>query len=104
MQRETPRRTGQHALSCRVDDRIVAHLDALVDPGLHRTRGEAAVWLLRAGIVAQRALFTRIAPEAAGIHRARERIRDLIAGRQGSADQPGAGRAAAHPAMRGGTG
>lgn len=65
---------GAHAVSSRVDDGVVRALDALVDVGIHGTRAAAAVWLLRAGITAQRALLERVSPLASAVRRERARV------------------------------
>ena len=65
----------EHVVSCRIDVLTLAHVDLLVDAGLHRTRSAAATWLLRAGIRAQQPLLERIGPVVQEIARARQRVR-----------------------------
>ena len=67
-----------HIVSCRIDVLTLAHVDLLVDAGLHRTRSAAATWLLRAGIRAQQPLLERIAPVVQEIARARRRVRAAV--------------------------
>lgn len=77
----TANRSGEQVVSCRVDAEITAHLDLLIDAGLHRTRSDAAAWLLRAGIRSRQQLLREIAPAAREIERARRQVREAALNR-----------------------
>lgn len=49
-----------NVVTCRLDDRALEGIDALVEAGVRATRSEAAAWLIAAGIEANRELFTRV--------------------------------------------
>lgn len=49
-----------NVVTCRLDDRAVEALDALVEAGIRPTRSDAAAWLISTGIEAHRALFERV--------------------------------------------
>jgi hypothetical protein len=54
--------TGPKAnvLTCRIDDRDLDALDALVEAGIRSTRSDAASWLIHAGIETHKDLFKRV--------------------------------------------
>jgi ATP-dependent Clp protease ATP-binding subunit ClpA len=49
-----------NVLTCRIDDRDLDALDALVEAGIRSTRSDAASWLIHAGIEAHSQLFQRV--------------------------------------------
>lgn len=67
-----------NVLSIRVDDGDVAAIDALVETGVLKTRSEAAAWLIRSGIEANRGLFEQVQAKTAEIRRLREETQELI--------------------------
>jgi ATP-dependent Clp protease ATP-binding subunit ClpA len=54
--------TGPRAnvVTCRIDDRDLDALDALVEAGIRSTRSDAASWLIHAGIETHKDLFKRV--------------------------------------------
>ena len=69
-----------NVITCRVDDRDLDAIDALVEAGIRSTRSDAASWLISAGIDAHRELFERVYATVA-------EIRNLRAGAQAIAQQ-----------------
>ena len=67
-----------NVLSIRVDNRDVAAIDALVEAGVLKTRSEAAAWLIKSGIEANRSLFEQVQAKTAEIRRLREEAQALI--------------------------
>ncbi len=59
-ERDTAPATRSNVITCRLDDRDLDALDALVEAGIRTTRSDAASWLIRAGIEAHRPLFERV--------------------------------------------
>ena len=49
-----------NVLSIRVDNSDVAAIDSLVEAGVLKTRSEAAAWLIKSGIEANRSLFEQV--------------------------------------------
>ena len=70
-------RTRDNVVTCRVDDRTLAALDALVEVGVYTTRSEAAARLIVAGIEASQPLLEKVYAAAAQIRRVREDTRTL---------------------------
>src|SRR5437016_2400666 len=73
-----------NVITCRVDDRDLDAIDALVEAGIRSTRSDAASWLISAGIDAHRELFERVYATVA-------EIRNLRAEAQAIAQQLAAG-------------
>jgi Clp amino terminal domain, pathogenicity island component len=73
-----------NVVTCRVDDRDLDAIDALVEAGIRSTRSDAASWLISAGIDAHRELFERVYATVA-------EIRNLRAEAQSIAQQLAAG-------------
>ena len=67
-----------NVLSIRVDNSDVAAIDALVEAGVLKTRSEAAAWLIKSGIEANRGLFEQVQAKTAEIRRLREEAQELI--------------------------
>jgi ATP-dependent Clp protease ATP-binding subunit ClpA len=70
-------RTRDNVVTCRVDDRTLAALDAMVEVGVYTTRSEAAARLIVAGIEANQPLLERVYAAAAQIRRVREDAQKL---------------------------
>jgi ATP-dependent Clp protease ATP-binding subunit ClpA len=70
-------RTRDNVVTCRVDDRTLAALDAMVEVGVYSTRSEAAARLIVAGIEANQPLLERVYAAAAQIRRVREDTQKL---------------------------
>ena len=67
-----------NVLSIRVDNSDVAAIDALVEAGVLKTRSEAAAWLIKSGIEANRSLFEQVQAKTAEIRRLRGEAQELI--------------------------
>jgi Arc/MetJ-type ribon-helix-helix transcriptional regulator len=70
-----PRR--DNGVTCRVDDRTLQTLDDLVEAGLYKTRSEAAVRLIAAGITASGELLEKVRAAVAEIRRVQEEAQAL---------------------------
>ena len=68
----------ENVLSIRVDNSDVAAIDSLVEAGVLKTRSEAAAWLIKSGIEANRSLFERVQTKTAEIRRLRQEAQELI--------------------------
>ena len=66
-----------NVVSCRVDDRAVEAIDALVAAGIRSTRSDAAAWLIRSGIEANREFFEQVYTTVGEIRRLREQAQAL---------------------------
>jgi ATP-dependent Clp protease ATP-binding subunit ClpA len=73
-------RTRDNVVTCRVDDRTLAALDAMVEVGVYTTRSEAAARLIVAGIEANEPLLEKVNAAAAQIRRVREDAQKLTKG------------------------
>jgi hypothetical protein len=60
-----------NVITCRVDDRDLDAIDALVEAGIRATRSDAASWLISAGIDTHRELFERVYATVAEIRNLR---------------------------------
>jgi len=60
-----------NVITCRIGDRDIDAIDALVEAGVRSTRSEAAAWLISAGIDANKALFETVYGTVAEIRRLR---------------------------------
>ncbi len=67
-----------NVLSIRVDNSDVAAIDALVEAGVLKTRSEAAAWLIKSGIAANRSLFEQVQAKTVEIRRLRQEAQELI--------------------------
>jgi hypothetical protein len=76
--------TKANVITCRVDNRDLDAIDALVEAGIRSTRSDAASWLISAGIDAHHELFERVYATVA-------EIRNLRAEAQAIAQQLAAG-------------
>jgi len=70
-------RTRDHVVTCRVDERVLAALDALVEGGVYATRSEAAARLILAGLDANRPLLERVYAAVATIRQVRQETQAL---------------------------
>ena len=66
-----------NVLTCRVDDHALDAIDALVEAGIRSTRSDAAAWLIRSGIEANREFFEQVYSTVGEIRRLRERAQAL---------------------------
>jgi ATP-dependent Clp protease ATP-binding subunit ClpA len=66
-----------NVVTCRLDDRALDALDALVEAGIRTTRSDAAAWLIAAGIEAHRPLFDRVQATLDEIRRLRAEAREM---------------------------
>jgi ATP-dependent Clp protease ATP-binding subunit ClpA len=73
-------RTRDNVVTCRVDDRTLAALDAMVEVGVYTTRSEAAARLIVAGIEANQPLLEKVYAAAAQIRCVREDAQKLTKG------------------------
>lgn len=60
-----------NVVTCRLDDRTLDAIDALVETSIRTTRSDAAAWLITAGIEAHRTLFERVYATVAEIRQLR---------------------------------
>jgi ATP-dependent Clp protease ATP-binding subunit ClpA len=92
-------RTRDNVVTCRVDDRALDALDALVEAGVYTTRSEAAARLIVAGMEANRPLLEKVYANVAEIRRLRDQTRQMTESwrAEGAAETPGE-RAAERPA------
>jgi len=69
-----PPTTGpkNNVVTCRLDDRSLDALDALVEASVRATRSDAAAWLIAAGIDTHQALFDRLAATIQTIRQLRQ--------------------------------
>lgn len=66
-----------NVIACRVDDRTLDSIDALIETGIHATRSEAAARLILDGLEANRPLLERVQAAVADIRRLREQTQQL---------------------------
>ncbi len=66
-----------NVVSCRVDDRALEAIDALVAAGIRSTRSDAAAWLISSGIEANREFFEQVYATVGEIRRLREQAQAL---------------------------
>ncbi len=78
-----------NVVTCRIDDRDLAAIDALVEAGIRSTRSDAASWLIHAGVEANQALFEKVTATLAEIRRLRGEAREIA--RQFAAEPPAPG-------------
>ncbi len=86
-----PAEVKGNVITCRVTDRDLAAIDALVEAGIRSTRSDAAAWLISAGIDAHGDLFTKL-------YATIDQIRQLRADAQAILLQAEGGTTAAVPA------
>lgn len=67
-----------HVVTCRVDDRTLRALDALVEAGVHATRSEAAARLIAAGLQANQGLLERVFTAVDEIRRVRTETQAIL--------------------------
>ncbi len=63
-----------NVLTCRIDNRDLAVIDALVEAGIRPTRSAAAAWLIHAGIETNHALIERVHAALTEIRRLRDEV------------------------------
>ena len=67
-----------NVITCRIGDRDIDAIDALVEAGVRSTRSEAAAWLIHAGIDANKALFETVYGTVAEIRRLRVVAQSMV--------------------------
>lgn len=67
-----------NVVTCRVDDRDLDAIDALVEVGIRSTRSDAASWLIHAGIDANQAIFESVYATVAEIRLLRTKAQAII--------------------------
>lgn len=84
-----PGETGgrrSHVVTCRLTDRDVDAIDALVEAGIRSTRSDAASWLIGVGIATQQPLFDRVHAAVSQIRQLRTEARSIA--EQVAAEEP----------------
>lgn len=66
-----------NVVTCRLDDRTLDAVDALVEAGIRPTRSDAAAWLIATGLEANRSLIDRVYATVTEIRRLRQEARTL---------------------------
>ena len=69
-----------NVITCRIDDRDLGALDALVEAGIRSTRSDAAAWLIHAGIESHRELFDKVYATVEEIRELRRRAQTIAEG------------------------
>ena len=64
-------------ITCRLDDRAIDAIDALIEAGIRSTRSDAAAWLIGVGIEAQRPLLERVYATVDQIRQLRVEAREI---------------------------
>jgi hypothetical protein len=77
-----------NVLTCRIDDRDLDALDALVEAGIRSTRSDAASWLIHAGIEAHSQLFQRVYATVEQIRQLRTEAQEMARQISTEAAQP----------------
>jgi hypothetical protein len=75
--RGEPAGPKDNVVTCRIDDRDLDALDALVEAGIRTTRSDAAAWLIHAGIDAHQPLFERVYATVAEIRQLRQEAQTI---------------------------
>ncbi len=75
-----PGTTKSNVVTCRIGDRDLDAIDALIEAGIRTTRSDAAAWLIHAGIEAHRDLLDRVYATVAEIRRLRAEAQALALG------------------------
>ena len=71
-------KSKSNVVTCRVDDRDLDAIDALVEVGIRSTRSDAASWLIHAGIDANQAIFESVYATVAEIRLLRTKAQAII--------------------------
>jgi hypothetical protein len=71
-------KSKSNVVTCRVDDRDLDAIDALVEVGIRSTRSDAASWLIHAGIDANLAIFESVYATVAEIRLLRTKAQAII--------------------------
>lgn len=72
-----PGTTKNNVVTCRINDRDLDAIDALIEAGIRTTRSDAASWLIHAGIDSHRELLDRVYATVAEIRRLRAEAQAL---------------------------
>ena len=78
--------TRDNVVMVRVDADSLSKMDELVEAELAGSRSEAAAYLISEGIKAREPLFDTISAKVAEIRKAKEELRELLEGKEGSAE------------------
>lgn len=79
-----------NVVTCRLDDRTLDAVDALVEAGIRPTRSDAAAWLIATGLEANRSLIDRVYATVTEIRRLRQEARSLAHEAAPDAEPPAA--------------
>ena len=82
------RATRDNVVMVRVDADSLSKMDELVEAELAGSRSEAAAYLISEGIKSREPLFDTISAKVAEIRKAKEELRELLEGKEGSAEEP----------------
>lgn len=77
-----------NVVTCRLDDRTLDAVDALVEAGIRPTRSDAAAWLIATGLEANRPLIDRVYATVTEIRRLRQEARTLAHDAAPAAEEP----------------
>ena len=80
------RATRDNVVMVRVDADSLSKMDELVEAELAGSRSEAAAYLISEGIKSREPLFDTISAKVAEIRKAKEELRELLEGKEGSAE------------------
>jgi ATP-dependent Clp protease ATP-binding subunit ClpA len=73
-----PAPAKSNVVACRIDQRDLDAIDALIEAGIRSTRSDAAAWLIHAGIEANKTLFEKVSGTVAEIRRLRGVVQQLV--------------------------
>ncbi len=71
-------KSKSNVVTCRVDDRDLDAIDALVEVGIRSTRSDAASWLIHAGIDANQVIFESVYATVAEIRLLRSKAQEIV--------------------------
>ncbi len=71
-------KSKSNVVTCRVDDRDLDAIDALVEVGIRSTRSDAASWLIHAGIDANQSIFESVYTTVAEIRLLRSKAQEIV--------------------------
>jgi Arc/MetJ-type ribon-helix-helix transcriptional regulator len=75
-------------ITCRIPASDLEAIDTLVEAGIRTTRSDAAAWLIRAGLEANRDVLEKVSSTVAEIRRLREQARTLAGGTTTTEEDP----------------
>jgi ATP-dependent Clp protease ATP-binding subunit ClpA len=74
---EAPGTTRNNVVMCRLDDAQIEAIDLLIDAGVRANRGDAAAWLIKAGLESKAPVVDAVREKVAEIRRLRAHARTL---------------------------